>query len=1236
MAKSLWNRWFKAKSKPVRRAPRRPARSSLLLEPLEDRCVPTVLFTPVFSGTTVTSEDDSQSLSSPHIDLIFAGSYWAQNPQGQADRATITQSVQTIVNSPYLSDLTQYGSDGRALFDPTNSTSQTNNTPTLNDHLNTTPDIPTLRSFILGDLQNRGAPLNSNTIYCVINDPQDSKSVTGGAGGVNISPSFLFPGVHGIYINTFLTTSGGTQVITPDSFTQPFSHELVEDTVPAVTVSDPGNLNLDNQICDDEPADPPHPFYFYRLNGVNVQAYWSQLDAGAHGAWVVPDGNGRDVTLNATNPTNRDGTYNLVVNVPGIPGLGPVTNNFTLSTDGINEIIDLHDSGQVFKFPLAQLKSVNIDIGSLAGNNTVNVESSSPVLPVNIQLSGGSTSVVNISPSAESLEAIQGSVSVNSSLNIGVSSTLNVDDQAATTADLGSTVHYSVSGSSITRDVNGVSFGGISYSGMKSVNLNGVDQPFPGLPANESVYTINSTASGCATQVNTGAAFATVEVLATASNSILTVVGNSTGDLVDVGEGLTTTVAGIVSVSNSMSGTHLVVDDSQDTAVSNQVKLTAGSVNGTVQGLSAPILYDVNAVNAVDVKGGSRAGSTYTITGTVGNSTNPLTTVDTGLGANNVFIQGTSANGPLQIIDEKNNAGDTVQLGNQGSVQGIDGNVTVNSPSTFTGLFVDDSADPTGRNVTLAVTPVNGQPTGQLKGLLGQQAVLSFTPSIEVMDVKGGLGSDTFTIGDTLSSGGTTLETGAGAGVDTVFVQGTTGSLTVTGSQNGTSPITVGKGGSLKGIKGNVLLQNPPDFNNVTVDGSADPAPTNAMLTFSADGTKGRIIGLSVGEIDYATGDTSAVEVKTGPAPAGAAGLVTVTNTLRFHTTTLDVGGGATRVNVQATGGPLIVNCGPGPDSIFLGQVDPNTGNGTLQNFQGPVTINSSGSNPNQLADVTLNDFGDTSGAHNVFITPTAVTNLAPAQIILSAASVAVLDIAGPTNTPGSTYTIEGTPAAEVLQLAAFGPDTVNVQATAAGIPGFPTTTAILGGNGGHHTFNVGSNAINPQVSTLDGVLGVLNITSGSATDTLNILDQGSTTPHTYTLTQSPPTDTFTRTAPGAPTVTIHFSSIIHLPPPQEGTKAGAGTQAAELAFPSTVAAGRQATMSGRLVGTGTLSLSVDWGDGSPAEQSTPDRRPFRMKHKYARPGTYHVRAVWTDSSGQSGFREMTIIVTSTGEHDDD
>jgi hypothetical protein len=483
-------------------------------------------------------------------------------------------------------------------------------------------------------------------------------------------------------------------------------------------------------------------------------------------------------------------------------------------------------------------------------------------------------------------------------------------------------------------------------------------------------------------------------------------------------------------------------------------------------------------------------------------------------------------------------------------------------------------------------------------------------------------------------------------------------------------------------------------------------------------------------------------------------GTTTVQATPKGTSTTIDVFGSPTA----------------GSPTVNLGQIDPITGNGTLQNIQGPVTILSTlppgtPSNPNLLPGVVLNDFGDTA-VHNVFILATEIINLAPAPIILSAASVSVLEIGGSISpTTGSTYTIEGTPAADSMQVAAPGPkDTITVLDTPAGpttaiasptvvvgqgslqgiqgtveiinaylaqfsgagnnfhpadvkvddstdtqpqtvvigpggvsrqsvpaapinqitgptgissigalnylsgvsstghntytitgtpattllklsVPGPDTvnvhgttagpTTAILAGSGGH-TFNVGSTT--DSTSTLDAVQGLLTITSTNNTDsadTLHIFDRGSSTPHIYTITPGSPdasTTTFKRSAPNP--VTIQFSSIITLAPPQENP-AGPGTMAAQLAFPSAIEAGSFATMTGRLVGTGELSLSVDWGDGTPVAHSTPDREPFSVKHKYARPGTYHVRAVWTDSTGQSGFRELTITVSPRGKHDE-
>jgi hypothetical protein len=324
----------------------------------------------------------------------------------------------------------------------------------------------------------------------------------------------------------------------------------------------------------------------------------------------------------------------------------------------------------------------------------------------------------------------------------------------------------------------------------------------------------------------------------------------------------------------------------------------------------------------------------------------------------------------------------------------------------------------------------------------------------------------------------------------------------------------------------------------------------------------------------------------------------------------------------------------PAAPTTALASPNVKVGNqGSLQGIQGVVKIfnhDAAQFAPFQNLPrlVTVDDSQDTQVRSNVIIGANRITGL-NAPIILTTGSVGTLIYNGGVSSTGhNSDTIAATPDTQTLMLSAPGSgDIVNVQSTAAG-----TTTTIQGGNGGNHIFNVGSTT--DKTSTLDAIQGLVNVVSGNASDTLTIDDQGSTTPHTYTITQNSPTDTFTRSAPGTPTVTIMFSSSIHLNP-EDGPKAGATAMAAELAFPTTIAAGHPVTMSGQLEGTGELSLSVDWGDGSPAQQITPDQSPFRMKHKYTQPGTYHVRVVWTDSSGQSGFREMTIVVTAGDGSDD-
>jgi hypothetical protein len=87
---------------------------------------------------------------------------------------------------------------------------------------------------------------------------------------------------------------------------------------------------------------------------------------------------------------------------------------------------------------------------------------------------------------------------------------------------------------------------------------------------------------------------------------------------------------------------------------------------------------------------------------------------------------------------------------------------------------------------------------------------------------------------------------------------------------------------------------------------------------------------------------------------------------------------------------------------------------------------------------------------------------------------------------------------------------------------------------------------------------------------------------------------------------------------------------AKNLALTNSVKVGQLAILSGQLVdgdGDTKLKLTVNWGDGSQARQSQPGTKAFAVNHKYAHAGTYTVRVTWTDSTGLSNSRDLTIKV---------
>jgi hypothetical protein len=297
------------------------------VEALEDRLVPTVIFEHHFVGTEVTSgpKANQYSLQSEPVVLIFGGSYW-QTARGQRDEQTLVNSVKTILAGPYLSGLTQYGSNGRASLFAT----ATTGTPLALQYGNY-PDYSDVLKYVNGQLAvNPGLvpPASANPqqkpLYVVFNDPNSS-----GPGGDSVGSNGVAGGLHLAYVGTKFQNGS----LWLDNITWTFSHELAEATASAIAVNDPGHFNADSQICDNEPEIGAG--YLARVNGVEVQAYWSQQDQ----AFIVPDGKATNTVLtpiwtdrsftgycsDATATAPRPGT--------GVAAVGRV-NTFVITRDG--------------------------------------------------------------------------------------------------------------------------------------------------------------------------------------------------------------------------------------------------------------------------------------------------------------------------------------------------------------------------------------------------------------------------------------------------------------------------------------------------------------------------------------------------------------------------------------------------------------------------------------------------------------------------------------------------------------------------------------------------------------------------------------------------------------------------------------------------------------------------------------------------------------------------------------
>jgi acrosin len=866
MLQSIWQFWKKRNNRAAMSAsrPSGPAakkhRARLEVEPLEDRTVPSILFTPQNGAENVTLGSGSTlgtvSWGVP-LYTIYWGSYWATSA-GSAYASSIQNSLNaSYYNSPYLDGLHQYNINYRAGVPGGGTVSVFD----YSDPANGFSDGD-LQNVIRNAIHNLGLPeadtyLNEG-IYFVMTPPGINSSDPKASGYHQVTSD----GSHEV-VYAWIGTGGGSL----DRATLLFSHELVE------AMSDP-RLNgwtidplptqpLRSEICDNEAQQ-----YRYRLNGYLVQAYWSKAD----GAYLVSDGNTQNFIVN---------NHQLIINGDQ---LGPDYNDVITIDVNAAGGVSVTLNGEVASFDKGKITSIAVNTGGGQDSVYVNNEAAGVPLTITNSVNGA---YVHLG-SGGSMQGIQGPVTIN---NYNHLTWLELDDSGDAT------------GRSVT--VNGTSVSGLAPAtvsfnpgALYYLTIHG------GTGGNAFYVGDTPDLGGGLTWLFSGTGSDTVNVYATTSN--LTIAGQSGQDYVLVGsdssylgKGTLANIKGVVNVYNGGGSTYLYVDDGADSA-SRTATLSAAGLTGlspaTIQW--TPTASATGGVTFLDIYGSS-AGSTYNVNDTPNLSY--YTSLNTGAGGDTVNVNATT--GGLEV---PNGGGqDFVYVGN-GTVAGIKGLVNVDGPGS-TYLYVRDGSDTTGRIATLTASTLTGL----------SPATITWTPAsgstggVTFLDIMGSSAGSTYNVNDTPQLYAYTL-LGTGAGGDVVNVNGTTGTLYAYNG-GGSDNVYVGNG-TVAGIKGLVDVYGSGATYLYVLDAS-DTAPHTATLTTSS------LTGLSTGTIQwtaspFSTGGVVAVSI----AGSSASSTYNVTSTPSIYASVaINTGASADTVNVNATSGTLYVFNGGSQDFVNVG-----------------------------------------------------------------------------------------------------------------------------------------------------------------------------------------------------------------------------------------------------------------------------------------------------------------------------
>jgi hypothetical protein len=504
------------------------------------------------------------------------------------------------------------------------------------------------------------------------------------------------------------------------------------------------------------------------------------------------------------------------------------------------------------------------------------------------------------------------------------------------------------------------------------------------------------------------------------------------------------------------------VDDAADNATHPNVQLTATSLTGLAP---AAINFAPKSVASLTITVGN-GNNTYT----VANTPSAPVLLNTGNGDDTVNIQGIAFGSALTVV-AGGRGNDRAFVGNNGSVSGLNGTVTLNNPTSFSHVTIDDSAGTADHlNVQLTATRLTGLAADIFFG----------ANSLNGLTINGGKGTDNFVVVTTPASqapgGNPTVLTADGANHHdpTTFP-----ALVLVLATDRTAPLTVQNGSRDMAVLAGAAFLNGREVGNRVLSGLQSPltiantsgAGYSVFLEDEADSVSHPNVLLTDTSLTGLTGPAVPINFVANPRTGRrvdtlvlAVGTGTNTYTIDQSTafsgpfasdTVLFTGGANTTVNVQGSGANellevLNVDVNDPRESVLANAVV-NVGKGNqLTGIPGRLSLAG--------GQVHINDGADNSDHADVRLANGSLSGLTPVPIALQALS-------GPTITVGdgkNQYTIAN----------AFGPAPGGPPFPAPGDPPFtpPARPTILNtGNGDDTVTILGTDSVSPLIVNAGG-----------------------------------------------------------------------------------------------------------------------------------------------------------------------